>query len=271
MKAGTNSLYTYLRSHPSVFMPDRKEPDYFVEAKNWNRGIDWYRSLFSGTETMDAVGEASTSYTKQLAYPGVPSRIHAAIPGVRLVYLVRNPIDRARSHYQHAVLGGAERRPVDQALLEDPRYLDVSSYYTQVEAFLAHFPAEQLLVVRTDELAREPEALVRRVAAFIGVKSADQFDWTYRREYDSAKRRADTKLLAAFRVSPIGQILDPHIPRVLRRASTVLTRDISEWPFLPSAETTDELRRRLQPDLRAYAACMPLADVDPWGLLDANV
>lgn len=272
MKAGTNTLYSYLRSHPAVFMPARKEPDYFVAEKNWGRGIAWYRSLFRGAEKMEAIGEASTSYTKHLAHPGVPERIRAAIPDIRLVYLVRSPIDRARSHYQHNVLGGSERRPVDQALLEDPRYLDVSSYHTQVRAYLDHFPAEQMLVVRTDELALDPEGLVRRVAAFIRVKGADQFDWSYRQEYESANRRADTRLLSALRKSSIGQVMDQRFPKSLRRrASTLLTRDIDSWSFSPSSPTVEELRRRLQPDLRAYATCPALAHVEPWGLLDVNV
>jgi hypothetical protein len=133
---------------------------------------------------------------------------------------------------------------------------------------LDHFPAEQLLVVRTDELASDPERLVRKVAAFIGVKSVDQFDWRHRWEYESATRRADRRLLVTLRRSSwMGQIIDHQPPRAARLASRIMTRNVSDWPFLPSAATADELRHRLQPDLRGYATCPPLAAIEPWGLL----
>src|SRR5437879_4812348 len=151
MKAGTTSLYHYLRPHPEVFMPKTKELDFFVEEMNWSRGWTWYREQFEAAPAhTKARGEASTAYAKAPRFRGVPVRIAATLPDVRLVYVIRNPIERIRSHYQHRVATGAEVRPLEAAVLENPIYVDYSRYAFQIEQFLEHFPREQLLVVRSE-------------------------------------------------------------------------------------------------------------------------
>ena len=113
MKAGTTSLYHYLHAHPQVFMPSIKELDFFVAGGNWGRGLHWYQKQFAGAGPgAVAVGEASTMYTKYPSVDGVPERIAAHLPEVRLVYVVRDPIDRIRSHYRHRVaVGTGDRVP----------------------------------------------------------------------------------------------------------------------------------------------------------------
>src|SRR5688572_24468381 len=101
MKAGTTSLWQYLRRHPEIFMSKLKEPGYFTEELRWDQGIEWYRSLFDDAGSARAVGEASTSYTKWPRFAGIPARMHALVPEARLIYLVRDPGDRIRSHYIH--------------------------------------------------------------------------------------------------------------------------------------------------------------------------
>ncbi|MGH2725476.1 MAG: sulfotransferase family protein, partial [Actinomycetota bacterium] len=80
MKAGTTSLWRYLRSHPQISMPEEKELDYFIAEKNWTRGRDWYVSRFAGAGDAIAVGEASPEYALAHAYPGVPGRMAELIP-----------------------------------------------------------------------------------------------------------------------------------------------------------------------------------------------
>jgi hypothetical protein len=125
MKAGTTSLYHYLRHHEQVFMPKVKELDFFVEEMNWPRGIHWYTQQFAGAAAgVLASGEASTSYSKYPQHAGVPERMAATVPDVKLLYVVRDPIARIRSHYRHRVLVGAEREGLETAVLRDPRYVD---------------------------------------------------------------------------------------------------------------------------------------------------
>src|SRR6266568_8270036 len=111
MKSGTSSLWSYLRSHPQVFMPDMKEPMFFVEKKNWSKGLDWYRGLFDDAGEAVAIGEASQPYTMAHSFPGVPGRIVSLIPDVKIIYVLRHPVERMRSHYLHDRVIGTETRP----------------------------------------------------------------------------------------------------------------------------------------------------------------
>src|SRR5262245_16436607 len=104
-KAGTTSLHAYLSAHPQVFMPALKEPHYFAdfelspEFDNFMpviRDQPAYQDLFRGSQGSTAVGEASPSY---LCDPAAAARIKAAIPDAKIVISLRNPVDRAYSHY----------------------------------------------------------------------------------------------------------------------------------------------------------------------------
>jgi hypothetical protein len=170
MKSGTTSLFNYLRAHPQVYMSPSKEVDFFAGQDNWARGLDWYRRQFDGAGSdAIAVGEASTSYSKYPEYQGVPERIFATLPDVRLIYLVRDPVERIRSHYQHRSLAGTERRPLEDAVLDDPRYVDCSRYALQIERYMRVFPRERLLIASCEDLRFRRAATVRRIYAFLDV------------------------------------------------------------------------------------------------------
>lgn len=170
MKAGTTSLYHYLRAHPDVFMPAIKAPEFFVAESNWRRGVEWYAGLFepAGTRAV-AVGEASNAYAKHPYHRGVPERMVATIPDARLVYAVRDPVQRIRSHYRTRAREGAEKLPIERAIVENPVYLEYSRYAMQIDRFLEHFAREQLLVITAEDLRDDRRATMRTVYAFVGV------------------------------------------------------------------------------------------------------
>jgi hypothetical protein len=170
MKAGTTSLYHYIRAHPQVFMPGIKAPEFFVAESNWNRGIGWYRRLFEPAgDRAVAVGEASNAYAKYPEYPGVPERMASFVPDVKLVYAVRDPIERIWSHYRTRVREGSEKAPIERAVTDNPIYLDYSRYALQLDRYLDYFPREQILVITAEELRDARRATIRRVYGFIGV------------------------------------------------------------------------------------------------------
>jgi hypothetical protein len=172
MKAGTTSLYHYLRAHPQVFMPAIKELDFFVAGPNWARGLPWYQKQFAGAgPDAVAVGEASTIYTTYPSADGVPARIAAHLPGVRLVYVVRDPIERIRSHYRHRVAIGTETASFERAVRDNPIYTDWSRYATQVDQYLEFFSRSHLLIVTSEELRHSRLKTMRRIYSFLGVDS----------------------------------------------------------------------------------------------------
>ncbi|MDE3085339.1 MAG: sulfotransferase domain-containing protein [Acidobacteriota bacterium] len=99
-KSGTSSLWEYLKGHPGIFVPEEeKEPKFFVEERGWGAGLEWYEGLFAGAREDQARGELSTDYTAFPLYTGVPARMKALLPDVRLVYVMRDPIEHLRSAY----------------------------------------------------------------------------------------------------------------------------------------------------------------------------
>lgn len=176
-KSGTTTLYHYLSRHPQVFMSPVKEPCFFDEARAWGRGVDWYRSLFAGAGPNQRCGEASTNYTRWPQVPGVPERISALVPGVRLVYVLRDPVERAYAHYVHRWTKELHPgRPFDENFEEfvahDPMCLDGSDYALQLERYRPHFPRGAFHLLYLDDLVRAPAPTLRRLFAFLGVDEA---------------------------------------------------------------------------------------------------
>lgn len=180
-KSGTTSLHDYLARHPQVCLSAsddpgvrNKEPCFFDADVNWSRGLAWYRGLFSAARPGQICGEASTNYTRSPQVPDVPERIAATVPGVRLVYLMRDPVERAYSHYVHRWSreihpGEPFREDFEEFTAHDPMCLDSSDYELQIRRYWAHFPREALLLLRMDDLLADPAALLQRVTGFFGI------------------------------------------------------------------------------------------------------
>jgi nitrogen fixation protein len=153
MKAGTTSLFRWLQSQPEVFTSPIKEPNFFSSERVWLKGIHWYESLFQGSCEWQLRGEASVSYTAPRLSECVSDRIASLIPDCRLIYVVRHPIDRARSHYRHQVQRGRERRPLNVALQNlASEYIQYSLYWSCLRPYTERFHREQICVVRLEDL-----------------------------------------------------------------------------------------------------------------------
>ena len=247
MKAGTTSLHTYLGRHPNVFVSEPKEPHFF--SSNWDRGVDWYEGLFAGGRDALARGEASTSYSKFPAEPDVPERVHKLVPDVRLVYIVREPIARVRSHYLHNVLMEREHRSIDDALLGDPKYLDCSRYAFQIDQYLELFPREQLLVVRTDALQSRMVETVKRVLDFVGVDPSRLPPITEVRENETAHRRQRSPIRRQLGSSRAVTAVSKRLPDSTRESvKRLLDRRVTGQGIV-SPELRNELHDRLRPDV----------------------
>lgn len=168
-KAGTTSLHEYLAAHPQIAMTSNKEPMCFERA-NWEQAIESYEELF--TEDAPIRGESSTAYSSFPWVPEIPDRVRATIPDAKLIYLVRDPIERMRSHYAQNVWDRLPVRPFDELMddLEHPMNMPVwcSRYATQLERWTDRFGADRVLVLDQHDLLRAREATLARVLAFLG-------------------------------------------------------------------------------------------------------
>jgi hypothetical protein len=193
-RAGTTYLYESLARHPDIAPALTKEVHFFDVW--FGRGLRWYRSFFPLRLARRLhrrpllAGEASPYY---LFHPHAARRAAATQPKLRLIALLRNPVDRAYSHYQHSRRRGAEQLAFDDALAregerlageqekleQDERYISYNHqnysyqargiYVDQLARWRSAFPREQLLVVQSEQLYAEPQAEMTRVLAFLGL------------------------------------------------------------------------------------------------------
>jgi hypothetical protein len=266
MKAGTDSLFHYVRSHPAVFMATTKELDFFVEELNLPRGQSWYRAQFAEAPiSAMAIGEASTSYTKFPMYGGVPGRMAACIPDARLIYMLRDPVERIVSHYHHEWILGRERRPINEAVLEDGAYVQFSCYGTQLSRYLEWFPMQQIHVLRTEDLRARRRESLSAVFDFIGVDGTfvpSNIEEEYHRSVD---KRVTGRSVAQLTRTKAYAFLRPVVPqRVKALARDKLTTGLAEKPHVAD-RVRAELGARLADDI-ALLKTIVGHDFDAWGL-----
>jgi hypothetical protein len=169
-KSGTSSLWSYIRQHPDVFMPEDKELFYF--DFNYDRGVDWYRKQFSGHTDEQAIGEATVWYMR---WQSVPERMHEVLPDVKLIFVLRNPIDRARSNFWHDFRSG--KYPFTMTFSEfirspirDNRSIISSGrYFEHFQRFEQHFNRSQFIIFLTKDLKERPDDVLRDIYNFLGV------------------------------------------------------------------------------------------------------
>jgi DNA-binding TFAR19-related protein (PDSD5 family) len=189
-KAGTTSLYHYLKQHPEIYMSPIKEPHFFaVEGAAPDfRGpsprnpltitdLEAYRALFAGVSGETAIGEASPSY---LGNPKAPNRIRHYIPEAKLIAILRNPVERAFSAYLHRVRDDREWFDFARALREEEArikanltpgwyYKRAGFYYPQLKRYYELFDREQIRVHLYEDLDTDPASMLLELFAFLNV------------------------------------------------------------------------------------------------------
>lgn len=170
MKAGTTELSMQVAAHPEVCFCDEKEPHFFVRNPDWKEKLESYHELYK-PRPGQLTGEASTSYSFLGEYPDVAERLFEYNPAMKLLFMVRHPIDRIKSHYAHRLMHGiAELDPETELAVRKEEYLNRSRYGHTVEKFLSVFPREQLLILYFDDYTQSPQATMEKVFAFLGLE-----------------------------------------------------------------------------------------------------
>lgn len=218
-KAGTSSLFSLLGQHPDVLLPCKKEVHYFdgglqPEIDTYALGPSWYQAHFQKHAKVTGAGRKTFEASPQYLYsPVVAMRIARDLPDVKLIASLRNPIDRAISHYFHEVRMGREDRPIELALdptsgdhpgldepfiYKDPRHINKSYlargfYAVQLQRFFEHVPADRLMIVESDKITNDPAAL-KDILAFLELDTTfSQFDTT-RKNVNELSKPAPKKL-----------------------------------------------------------------------------
>lgn len=240
-KAGTTSLHRYLKVHPEIWMSPVKELNFFDAGVNWDKGVDWYSRWFP--RALPVRGESSPKYTSAPWCTGAAERMASVIPDAKLVYVVRDPLERMISDYVDAAYHGIAPwlQPFD-ALVRDPasRVYSQSLYWTQLQPFRACYPDERILVVDHHELLHRRGEALRRIFEFLGVDPTFTHP-SFARVHNASRHKRQRK--------PFAQRLSVRLDRAL---SYYVSLRVREWvPSVVSRAFTEEIMRpELPPDLR---------------------
>lgn len=167
-KCATTTLADHLSTHPEVTMARIKEPHYFSEFGRAVHNLQEYHALFDGGSG-PVWGEASTHYTALPMCAGTARRIQEYNSEIRLIYVLRDPVERAISNYVHNYSRGRCKESVHEAFRYNPFYIERSRYMSQLRPYLLRFPAEQILVLLFEDVVTDIDGVLHRIANHVGI------------------------------------------------------------------------------------------------------
>jgi len=169
MKCATSTLATQLALQEGIFLTDPKEPNFFSDDAVHARGLDWYARLFDPARPGDLKGEASTHYTKLPTHPQTLARLKPVLPETRIIYMIRNPMDRALSHIVHEWSRGHLGRNADEAVGRAPEIVEYGRYAMQVAPWIEAYGSEAVLLTSLEQLKADPQGEMARIGAHLNL------------------------------------------------------------------------------------------------------
>lgn len=196
MKSGTSSLYSYLKQHPEICSCITKEPEFFSERLGKKQyKLDNYLDLFKIDHKIHKFSlEASTGYTKFPTEPGVPKRIKEYGLNPKFIYIIRNPLERIRSHYNFM----HEKNFSWNNKIDSPHLINTSSYYLQLQEYRKYFPVKDILILDFDDLKNDPKKTCQDVFQFINASEFNPIDSFQARNVSKSYNRTKQKLHQTF-------------------------------------------------------------------------
>lgn len=260
-KSGTSSLYTYLNQHQRVQMSSVKEPHFFSVSEIWSNGEEYHNSLFHPDADVEYYGEASTIYCiDQVAI----KRISRCLSDVKIIIILREPVERLISHYKWLFSLNLERRDIVTAVDEDglqfdadtswsgnyKSYLQFSNYSKYVPTWLEGFPGNCLLIFY-EELAEQPDNVLDQCWRFLGLEHHDVSEnriWVNRTKSTLVEQRRSVSMLKRLLPPAIrSMVRNGILGQKLRRLGEV------EIPIPEvSIEEKDKIKEMLSEDCSYY-------------------
>lgn len=261
-KAGSTSLYNYLKQHPQIFMSSVKEPRYFASEyyttyfkKSYRHSYSQdgmsrqdYEALFDNVRDEIAIGEASTEY---LFFQKSAERISGVIPNAKIIAILRNPADRAFSAYCYHLRDGRETLPFKEALEKESLriaqrwqagwfYKAGGTYYEQLKRYYRHFDAQNIKVILWEDLNEDPQAVCSEVFDFLGVDS--QFSPDLSRSNQSLLPKSAFLNRLIFKNSALKKPLKHLFPSFLYE---VLTEPIKKKFYTSKKKMNPEVKQKM--------------------------
>jgi len=280
MKAGTTSLYQYLKQHPDIYMSPVKEPNYFTfgesercleikkaEPESRVCGIEEYAALFENASDEKAVGEATTSY---LDCHFAAERIKTLIPDVKLIAILRDPADRAHSHFMYnkrlfyeklsslELCIEQEESRVEEDFSTRYKYLGKGFYYQHLQRYREFFPEHQIKVLLFEEFKHNPGSVLQDIFLFLGVDETFAPDISIKYNTSGSWRNGAVKHIMQVG-QPLVRVLQKRLPpRLVSQIGRTIMKPAASKPdtrqFLISHYRQDvlQLQELLNKDLSSW-------------------
>ena len=281
MKCATTTLHDQLSLQPGVFMTALKEPLFFSNDEVYARGLDWYLDLFSAAKPGDICGESSTHYTKLPTYPHAIARLQQQVPDVKLIYMMRDPLERLVSHYMHEWSQREVSGSLSQAIKQYPELYQYGLYSMQLRPYLEAFGPDRVLPVFFERIKLDPQAELARIGRFIGLAQPTVWQTDRAHRHSSRDRLRKSPLRDAIVHAPLlREIRQNLVPKSVRR----WVRGLWQMQERPELSKSDRawLAAQIDPDLavlgewlgiealscQTFADKVVQADAPEWVLTD---
>lgn len=265
-KCGTSSLHEYLRQHPHISLPVRKETHFFIydraseykleddiEMVNRIESLDEYLADFEPKEEPVTHGEVDPKY---LVYPNAALNIRKYIPNAKLACLLRNPVDRFYSSFHFLRLKQSKLSGFDEVVhsirngqmdIHTKRALETSYYHKHLQHYYKLFPREQIKIFLFDDLSTRPRQLMKSFLEYIEV---EDFEFNLEKKFNPSGQARFGWIYKALRDSPTAYFLRKHLPRKMYQFARTLGEKIMIRPYSPMpAEDRIFLQRIFRDDI----------------------
>ncbi|MEH6587339.1 MAG: sulfotransferase [Halioglobus sp.] len=251
-KSGTTSLFAMLSKHPQLFLPARKEVQFFSSPMLYPKGLDWYAQEFFATCPPGRLaGEVSPQYMYSTE---IARRVHNALPKAKIIAILREPIDRAWSHYLMTRRRGQESRSPEEAFAaaldtdetdteapESTRYFQFGDYERVLMEYMQLYGRDNILILFQEDLDKRPEVVIRQVCSFLGIDKVIPENVGVR-----VHQSGDIRFKALGRLTKednlVRRVLRAFVPRRLRPTIVFWTEMLNIRPAKEKTEMPETLR-----------------------------
>ncbi len=268
-KCGTTSFCNLLSQHPDVYFCSKKEPHFFSNDNQYRKGIEYYENLFAETTNVKWVGEGSTSYSEAWLNRAEKSasRIHGYCPDAKIIYCVRDPIERIESKWLDALLArdnGWNNTELarsgslnltgnfNQDIKKHPEFVNTSNYWQQMSIYRKYFPSQNIKIVFFEDFKISPKNVLVETCDFLGICPEFSFESNHRFRNQTSSKGLSTSFGRFLRTLPGYKHLARNSPDGLRMVISVLTKQ--KFNHRPTWETTtrNEVIEALEADLSCF-------------------
>lgn len=239
-KSGTTSLATQLAGHPEICFCQDKEPGFFNSVIDWKEKLQDYHRLYSPLPGQRC-GEASTMYTFLPEFEDTHSRLYEYNPKLKLIYIMRHPVERIVSHYAHRVNHGRLIESPEKIVLKDPTFINRTRYAYQIKPYLELFGRENILLMPFEEYISDQLESLKSISSFLGISFEPFQNLNSKPKNESIGKKYLGKTGTKIRDNLVARLAAPLIPRFVRDVvKSHFLKEMTQKPKFPPA-----LRRTL--------------------------